>query len=846
MLDSGITADCSSGSETSTFAIPITLNADQTFEVNGGTLDISAIIGGSAGITKTGAGTLELDGDNTYTGNTTINAGILDITSSTALGASGGSHMTVMSGAELDLGSSMVVDPSSLTIGGTGVDDAGAIVAAGGEDIFESPIMLSADTTIAATGGLLYFYAPISDCGHGYGVTLVGGGTVGYSAQNTYTGLTDVTGGDLNLGNGSGVSLAGPLTIDASSSGSATVAEYADNQFTTGTANVTLIGSGATFDLNGYSDTALSLTFTGGSVTMGGGTLTLGAGGVTTNAASTTATIEGSLSLTASEVFSVAQGGDLSVSASISGAYGLTKTGSGTMTMSDASTYSGGTMISAGVLTITNESALGSGPIFDDAELDLDGNSMTVTNDLTIDSSGTAIDNLSGTYVLSGAITLAGNTTIDAASGTNLYMTGDISESSASQLTVNGGTILLGGTNTYSAGTTVQTGTLDVTSQQATGTMGMVVVDTGAGIEDATTTYTLPSGGLQLNGGQALYTVGGLSYTINGNIALAAGSEIDAYGTSSLEINGVISGSQGLTAGGTSTLILQGTNTYTGTTTVSGGRLQVNGSIPSSGTVDVDSGAILGGSGSVGSVDVTGGTVAPADGPTTLTTSSLSLDGDSTFAVLLDGATAGTYDQVVVASGGSVSLGGATLTTTLGGGYTPAYGDQLTIIQNNTGSAVTGTFSGLAEGASIVLNNYLFRITYQGGINQQDVVLTSFGPVSTWTGGGGLGDENWSYGANWQSGSAPSAGDYLIFPLTASQTSSNNDLPGLDFTGVEIDAAGFDIHGSAILLDDGITATYLSGTSTFGIDTQLTADQTIEVDGGGTLDITSIISGARR
>ncbi len=754
VLDSGITADCSSGSGTSTFAIPITLGANQTIEVNGGTLDILAVISGSAGITKTGAGTLELDGDNTYTGDTTINAGILEITSSTALGASGGSHVTVTSGAELYLGSSIVVAPTALTIGGTGVDDAGAIVAAGGEDTFESPIMLSADTTIAATGGLLDFDSSIGDCGDGYGVTLVGGGTVGYIAQNTYTGLTDVTAGELDLGNGSGVSLAGPLTIDASSSGSATVAEYADNQLTTGTANVTLIGSGATFDLNGYSDTAESLTFTGGSVTTGTGTLTIASGGtVTTNAASTTATIGGNLSLTsATTTFTVNQGGtvpggiDLAISADISGAgAGIHKTGGGEMELSGNNTYTGATTINAGTLVAASANALGttsSGTTVQSATLVVTGG-ITLA-DVPIVFSGFDPNFLStgGDNTVPGPITLPGsNLTIAAATGTTLTLSGSIGGTSLPNVffgtSTDPGTVVLSGNNTFSNYADIYYGTLVAASDTALG-------DTTYGISMIASRATLAlQGGVTIGdslgyvsgagvgGNGAIQSLSG-SNTLSGAITLAGDATIGGAG--SLTISNAISDGgygYGLTDSVGGTLDLSGISTYTGSTTVSAGTLDVVGNISDSSEVDVNAGATLSGGGTVPDVVVTGGTLAPADGPNKLTTGSLSLNSSSTYSVQLDGTSAGDgttgYDQVVTS--GAVNLdsdsnGGATLLLSIGGDYVPTPGDQLTIISNNSGSGVTGTFNGLLEGSDIDVNGYTFSISYVGGVGGQNVVLS--------------------------------------------------------------------------------------------------------------------------
>ena len=91
------------------------------------------------------------------------------------------------------------------------------------------------------------------------------------------------------------------------------------------------------------------------------------------------------------------------------------------------------------------------------------------------------------------------------------------------------------------------------------------------------------------------------------------------------------------------------------------------------------------------------------------------------------------YSQVIVTSG-LVSLGGATLTAVLGTSYTPAPGDQLTIIQNNTGAAVNGVFAGLPEGAAVTVGNSLFRISYLGpNASGNNVVLSAVQAATTTT-----------------------------------------------------------------------------------------------------------------
>lgn len=101
-----------------------------------------------------------------------------------------------------------------------------------------------------------------------------------------------------------------------------------------------------------------------------------------------------------------------------------------------------------------------------------------------------------------------------------------------------------------------------------------------------------------------------------GNVAVGSGLIVAMNdGTSS----GVISGDGGMTMSSAGVLTLSGSNTYTGTTTVGGGLLVVNGSISGS-AVTVQNGGTLGGSGTVGSATIeSGGTIAPGNSPGTLT-----------------------------------------------------------------------------------------------------------------------------------------------------------------------------------------------------------------------------------
>ncbi len=118
-------------------------------------------------------------------------------------------------------------------------------------------------------------------------------------------------------------------------------------------------------------------------------------------------------------------------------------------------------------------------------------------------------------------------------------------------------------------------------------------------------------------------------------------------------------------------------------------------------------------------------TLAAIDGSTTGTVTvngDLTLTGGASFAVTLGAVS----DQYVVndlspSANSTISLNDAILD--LSSNLPP--GGQYTIIKNNTSNPISGTFAGWAEGAVITIGGQAYRITYQGGSNHGDVVLTS-------------------------------------------------------------------------------------------------------------------------
>jgi autotransporter-associated beta strand protein len=283
-----------------------------------------------------------------------------------------------------------------------------------------------------------------------------------------------------------------------------------------------------------------------------------------------------------------------------------------------------------------------------------------------------------------------------------------------------------------------------------TGTGGGNVVEgnyLGFNVNGATVPDTLPD--LQIDSGASLRLTANSTLKVGtladaGTLTIDAGSLLDwagqsgtvSSGTGGIVANGtvkfdsptgftvanVISGSGKLTQSGPGTVTLTGNNPFAGLTTVAGGSLVIDGSL--AGSVTVAAGT-LGGVGSVtGSVVITG-YLAPGDGSSAtgqLAVGSLSFTAAAPSAVNIDlnGSAAGTgYDQVVAT--GSVDLTGAALNLSIG--FAAPVGAQFVIVDNRGGSAVTGTFTDLAEGQTLTVGGQRFHITYHGG-DGNDVVLT--------------------------------------------------------------------------------------------------------------------------
>ncbi|HEV8431800.1 MAG TPA: Ig-like domain-containing protein [Thermoanaerobaculia bacterium] len=157
------------------------------------------------------------------------------------------------------------------------------------------------------------------------------------------------------------------------------------------------------------------------------------------------------------------------------------------------------------------------------------------------------------------------------------------------------------------------------------------------------------------------------------------------------------------------------------------------------------------------------------------------------------------YDSTVVT--GTVSIAGSlliTLSSTL-----PSVGQAFTIIANDGSDAVSGTFTGLPEGALLTASGIPFTISYHGG-GGNDVVLTAQPTTEFFTGNAG---QYWSNSANWNPQVVPVAGQPLIF--FNGVRAMVNDLPA----GTAVGTLTFQ-GGSWILSGNSLT---LMGDVTFDV-----------------------------
>ena len=141
---------------------------------------ILANLGGGGGLTKATAGTVVLGGNNTYTGQTSVNAGILNVRGTNGLGANGpGNETFVASGAQLQTQGNITIGDEKLYLSGTGINSDGALRNVSGMNTYGGTVIASTNTIIESGAGNLILANPtFSLWGSGTNVTVQGQGNV--------------------------------------------------------------------------------------------------------------------------------------------------------------------------------------------------------------------------------------------------------------------------------------------------------------------------------------------------------------------------------------------------------------------------------------------------------------------------------------------------------------------------------------------------------------------------------------------------------------------------------------------------------------------------------------------
>ncbi len=639
----GLTFNGGTLATTGTFDISRAVTLAQTGRVDvaaGTTLGLSGLVSGGGSLVKAGAGTLVLDGINAYGGGTRIDGGTLQVARDESLGHvtgalvfGGGALATTDSfttSRAITLAQAGRVDVAAGTTLGLagGVSGSGDLVKVGtgtlrlsnagnayGNTWIQSGTLIGNAGSVRGNvdnGGMLVFEqatdgtfaGAISGSGAlvktGTGVLDLTGNHAGYTGKTTvsegklvvqgvFSGLADVAGGVLQFGNGvagaasslggnlrvaggSTLSVQGPATLAVA--GDIGLADHTVLDIAAGaggpsiTADSITLGDGVAFRLSGISsasqlDKVLIDTRSGiggefGSVSVGGFT-----GAVDYLNVNTRKSADNRQYLAT---------------------YGLT--------------WTAGNNLSHGTFTLANatDRFVVSAPLVDQA-----ANAATGWDGRTLTKAG------AGTLVLAGNNSYTGGTRL---AGGTLQVDRDANLGAATGgLTFSGGTLATTGSfDTSRAITLVQAGRFDVAAGTLLGLAGTVagsadLIKAGAGtlrLDNAGNTYR----DTRILAGTLIANAGSLRGNVDNGGTLVFEQPVDAaYG-------GAISGNGAFIKNGAGTLGLTGDSSgFSGSTTINGGRLALNGRL--GGSISIGAGGVLGGSGTIGSGAGSTVTVAP-------------------------------------------------------------------------------------------------------------------------------------------------------------------------------------------------------------------------------------------
>ena len=743
----------------------------------GVTATVGVNIDGSGILNKLDAGTLVLNGANTYSGGTQLDGGKIIVGSNTALGSG---TLTANAGTQLDSntavtlgnaatlnGNLTVVGSNALAlngvIGGTGglIKNGAANLTLGGNNAFLGPVALNAGGLILASNSAL------------------GSGTLNAAAGTSVDASTAVSlNNAVNLAGNLGIGGTADLTLAGTVNGAGSLTKN-------GAANLTL--SGNNNFLGGIALNAGTLT-AGSNSALGLGNLTVA--GASALDSSSAVSLGNNVVLNAN--LSNSGSNNLSLAGVVSGAGGLIKNGASNLTLNGINTYTGGTTLNAGTLTLGTGAALGSG-------------ALTVAGASSLDSSAPLV--LANNVNLNANLSLAGNN--------NLTLGGVIA--GAGTLTKNGlADVTLSGNNTFSGTFDVLSGSLTTLSANALGNNASVNLAGGAALN------------LGASGSLASLTGSGTALVGTGNTLSLGGNNVSST------FAGVLSGDGGLSKLGTGTLTLSGISDLTGDTNVNAGTLQVNGSL-ASGNVLVNNGGTLGGSGTLtGAVTVAdGGHLAGATG-STLSVDSLVFNGNSNFDVGLGAPVVG-GGTALVNVGGNLTLDGTLNVSDIGGfgsgvyrliNYTGGLTDNGLLIGTVPGSVTPGDLTlqtALANQINLLVTAPGVTVQFWDG-NQ----LVANGSVEGGSGTWGSGTTNWT-DVNGTTNQAWT-NNFAVFQGAAGTVTVNG---AQTITGMQFVTDGYSLQngtaGSLNLVNGSM------GNASVRVDPNATATLGVALNGTGTL-----------